>query len=212
MFDLFVAIFIKILPGLVVGLVAFVAYHAFDIYLAVTRRDYTNIEIMLMYFTRNDHGRSPSRRRDVCQSRLFGPIISIRDTYRNRFLFWSLILKSLRAKPSEPIISFGKDTEMFLRPIRGRIVSSSARDEAKRAEGLPYKEGRYHFCVICDLSDDKRRRVLKVIVMRTADLNDCEKYFANPPAGGDFTLFTKIVEMYRSKPAEHFLNVKITLT
>ncbi len=212
MIDLFDSVFVKILAGLLVGLIAFIIYHAFDIYLALTRRDYTNIEIMLMYFTRNDKGRQKYRSSDACQSRLFGPIVSIRKTYGNRFLFWSLILKSLRAKPNEPLISFGKDAEMFLRPLRGRILSSSARDEAKRAESLPYTEGRYHFCVICDLSDDKRRRILKVIMVRTEDLEKPERYFAKPPAVGDFELFKKILEKYCSGRANHFLNVKITLT
>ncbi len=211
MTDLFDSVFVKILAGLVVALCALILYHAFDIFLALTRRDYTNIQIMLMYFTRNDHNRH-AQTGDACQSRLFGPMTSIRDTYRNRFLFWSLVLKSMRAKANKPILSFGKDAEMFLKPIRGRIVSSSGRDEAKRAEGLAYKEGRYYFCIIRDLSDDKRRKILKVIMVRKIDLENFAEYLANPPSVGNFELFKTIARTYHSAPSEHFLDVKITLT
>jgi hypothetical protein len=212
MIDLFDSVFVKILASLAAGLLVLIVYHAFDIYLALTRQDFTNIQIMLMYFTRNDYGRDPTKGKDACQSRLFGPVTSIRETYKNRFLFWLLVFKSLRTKTDDPILSFGKDAEMFLKPIRGRIVSPSGRDEAKRAEGWKFTEGKYYFCIIRDLSDDQRRKILKVIVIRDVDLKESEKYLANPPEVGNIVLFKRIVAAYNTERKQRFLDVKITLT
>jgi hypothetical protein len=202
----------SIAAGAMLGFLGVVTYHALDIYLALTRRDYANIQIMLMYFTRHDYGREAWKTKDACQSRLFGPTISIRETYKNRFLYLSLVFKSLRTKAGDPILSFGKNAEMFLKPIRGLIVSTSGTDEAKRAEGLPYTEVHYCFCIIRDLSDDKQRKILKVIMVRKADLDNLAEYLANPPGVGNFDLFKKIAEAYEAQRLEHFLDVKITLT
>ncbi|MDB5265041.1 MAG: hypothetical protein JWN64_612 [Parcubacteria group bacterium] len=218
MTGLFDSVFVKILAAIIVGLIAYALYHALDIYLALTRQDFTNIKIAGMYFTRNDHNRKQrgliwKGKSDACQSRVFGPTLSIRDIYlKNRFLFVSVVLKSILARPDKPVLSFGKHTEIFLGPIRDRIASSFATHEAKRAAGLPYTETRYQICLIRDLSDDKRTRILKVLLVRQEDIDKLEAYVLDPPAVGNFELFKKIASIYRTRRGESFLKLQITLT
>ncbi len=195
----------KIVASLIVTTFVLLIYFSLDIYLVLTRRDFGNVNIQIMHFTRNDF--KPIG--DALLFRVLGFKIPLRDVYRNRVLFWRMMYASLGAKVEQPVLDFGKYVDALLIPLRGRVLMMSASMELKRASGLPFRETKYQMCVVYDLSEDRRNYVLRVVLVRDEDLKNFQTYLDNPPkAESNFDLLKKVAAAHKHQVGS-FLQVKI---
>ena len=202
---LFDSVVAKVLTGGVVAGLALVAYLSLDIYLALTGRDFGNVNVQVMYFTRNDH----DHKADALHFRILGFKIPLRGIYRNRLLFWRLIYTSLAATAEKPVLHFGEYAYALLTPLRGRVLTISASMELKRAAGLPFRQTKYQMAVVYDRSEDKRNYVRRVVLVRDEDLRNFQFYLDRPPqAGENFALLKKVEKAYREDSGS-FLPVQI---
>lgn len=196
-----------ILVNLVGAAILVFVYFSLDIYLALTRRDFGNVNIQVMYFTRNDCRSAPIN--DALHFRILGFKVPLRDIYRNRIMFWRVIYASLGAKIEQPVLNFGKYADTLLPPIRGQILATCAAAELRRVAGLPFHETKYQMVVVYDRSEDRKTYVLRVVLVREEDLKNFDRYLQKPPkVGKNFELLKRIVVAYREHTGS-FLPIQI---
>lgn len=203
--DLFSTVSGRLVGVVAIGIIFFLVYFSIDIYLHLTKRHFGKVNIYLVYFTRDDK----PKKTDALHFRVIDSQVPLKKIYGNRFLFWRVIITSTRATLDNPVVDFGKYAFVALSPFRGRIAAGNRTAEAKRALGFPFKEKRHQIVVVNDRSDDKRSRILRVLVIKEDDLRKLNDYLENPPkAGENFELFKKVAETFQKKP-HTFLFVQI---
>lgn len=186
----------KAVAAAVIAVVLLLIYYAADIYLFVTGRDFGNVYIYNMYFTRNDF-RSKS---NALHTRVSGYRIPLREIYRNRFAFWLVMYGAAGVTRENPVLNFGRFDYQALAPIRGWIGRFTAPMELKRMAGMPFSEFRCQIALVYDRSDDRRNYVVKALLIRDEDLANFQRYLDLPPGVGDnFDLLKRIAEVYRQK-------------
>jgi hypothetical protein len=204
----------------VIGAFALLLYFSVDIYLVLTRRDFGNVNIQVMYFTRNDNDESKKTRNknkglyeDALLFRHLDSKISLRELYKNRFLFWAMIYSSRNATLEYPVLNFGKYSEALLAPLRGRVLTICASDELKRIAGWPFKQTRYQMLVIYDRAEKRGSYTLRVVLVRQKDLNRFMTYLKHrpPKIQTNLPLFKKIATAYKHKLGS-FMQVNIVTT
>jgi hypothetical protein len=192
----------RFVMGAVISSIFFLLYFSIDIYLFLTKRNFGRVNIELVYFTRNDN----PKRSDALHFRTIGGPIFLKQAYSNRFLFWRVIFKSTKAKP---VVNFGEYTYAALAPFRDHVSAKCSTGEIKRALGFPFKEKKHQLVMINDCSEDRRRRILKVLVIQDDDLKNVESYLQNlPRTGKNFEMFEEVSRVFNKNP-KAFLPVQI---
>lgn len=203
--DLVMAIPERFIVAATVGGIFFLIYFSLDIYLFLTRRNFGRVNIDLVYFTRNDN---PSMRSsDAIHFRTIDGPVFLRSAYDNHFLFWRVIFRSARAKHT--VVDFGKYTYAALVPFRDRVSAKCSVGEFKRALGFPFQQKKHRIVMVYDRSEDKRRFILKILVIQEEDLKNIADYLKNPPqTGKGFELFKNVAQIFQENP-EAFLPVQV---
>lgn len=192
---------------IVVGTVVLLIYFSADIYMIATGMDFAQLNVSIMYFTRNDFKKTG----DALHLRVIDYRIPLKEIYKNRFLLWQVLITFMRAPRGQPVLNFKEQTRLYLSPARGVIARITAEGELKRACGLPFLEEKFQMAMVRDRSDETSRDVLKVVVMRDKDLKNYQQYLNNPPnAGKHFHLFKYLGRAYQATP-EAFLPVQVVL-
>ncbi|MFA5986347.1 MAG: hypothetical protein WC819_03300 [Parcubacteria group bacterium] len=200
--DFLVAFPGRFVIGLASAIIFFLFYFSIDIFLFLTKRNFGRVNIELVYFTRNDNpGKSGS---DALHFRTIEGPVFLKKAYDNRFLFWRVVFRSARAKP---VVDFEEYAYAALAPFRDRIAAKCSIGEIKRALGFPFKEKKCWVVMVNDRSEDKRRRILKVLVIQDDDLKVSLDNL--PKTGKNLFLFKEVVRMFKDN-SRTFLPVRIT--
>jgi hypothetical protein len=200
--DLIVTFPMRLVIGVAISSIFFLLYFSIDIYLFLTKRNFGRVNIELVYFTRNDNpGKSGS---DALHFRTIEGPVFLKKAYDNHFLFWRVIFRSAKAKP---VVNFEEYAYAALAPFRDRIAARCSTGELKRALGFPFKEKKYWVVMVNDRSEDRRRRILKVLVIQDDDLRTCPENL--PKIGKNLPLFKEVARMFK-KNSKTFLPIRIT--
>lgn len=205
--DFFSELASQVAVTITVGVVALMLYFSADIYMILTKKDFGQVNVSIMYFTRNDHVKTS----DALHLRVVDYRVPLREVYKNRFLLWRVLFVSMRVPKDNPILNFKETTRVYLSPARGIITRVTAEGEFKRACGLPFLEEKFQIAMVRDRSDETGREVLKVVAMREKDLRGYQSYLNDPPrAGKNFRLFKYLGRAFQATP-EAFLPVQIVV-
>ncbi|MFA5871544.1 MAG: hypothetical protein WC858_02370 [Parcubacteria group bacterium] len=210
--DLAAAIPVKAVLFMTFTSILFLLYVLKDLFFLVMRRDFGQVIVYLMYFTRNDNKkRTRKRRSDALHFREISSF-SLRKIYnKNRALFLWTILRSLKATLANPIINLGRYSKTALAHIRGHIVERYSIGEIRRAAGKKFEEVEFLIFMIYDLSENKRRKIIKTILIRKKDL---ESIASNseilPKTGSSLGLLKAAAKRFKENP-DAFLPVKISI-
>lgn len=204
MSDLVADIPVRFAVAAAVGGIFFLLYFSIDIYLFLTKRHFGRVNIELVYFTRDDNSTVSS---DALHFRTIVCSVFLKQAYDNRYLFWRMIIKTLKATPEDPVVDFRKHAYAALVPFRDRVAERCAVGEVKRALGGTFIEQKHRIVVVNDRSEDKRRFILKVLVIKEGDLRNVDLENL-PKAGKNRELFIKVVRAFEKKPRA-FLPVQL---
>jgi hypothetical protein len=197
--------------GAAISFLIFLLYFSIDIYLFITGRDFGKANIELVIFTRHDFNYKP-KHSDGVIFRMIASSISLHQAIGNRYIYTRVILRALKATIEEPVVDFKGYAYRALVPFRDRIAAMFAKGVFVRKEGHPYIEKTFWIVMVDDLTEDKRRYILRVFMIGDSDLRDLEIYLANPPSstGNNFELYKKVARAFR-KDSSNFLKVRVTL-
>ena len=205
--DIVISVSIRVATAVVITMVVLVWRFSFDIWQFFTRRDFGNVNVYLVYFTRNDIGSDEN----TVEFEGLESKIPLREICRNRYLFWVIIWRSLKVTPEQPVLNFGKKSRNVLRPVLGRISRTWTGMLFKRAGGMSFKKLDCKLALVYDLSEESRSFVIKVIVIQDRDINDFDIHLKSRPMNSNnLKLVKRIVESYREKTGS-FIDVRITI-
>lgn len=188
------------------AVVGILLYFSLDIFLFLTKRDFENVNIEAVEFTRHDRDSTSD---EVRFKGVVGYKIPLKEILRNRFLVWRVIYAGLAVKEN-PVLDLGSHTYAILSTIRGHITRGTTMGEFKRLAGFAFVETRYQVSILNDRSEDKKSHILRVILMREEDLRNFEEYLSKPPHNtGNFALVKKIKEAFDNGTGS-FLKVDVT--
>jgi hypothetical protein len=197
---------VRIVAGLIITMMGFALWHSFDIYQFFARTDFGNVNAYFVLFTRHD--KEPKDDRVVFE--LLGYKIPLRDICRNRFLFWFIILCSMRVTNDLPVLNFGTHRTKVLAPVRGRVSQMWSSMVLKRASGLPFREIPCQLSLVLDRSEGSTNYVIRIMLIPDRDIENFDAYLKDPPMNTDnFAFVGKIVDAHRSKTGS-FINVRVT--
>ncbi len=206
MVNFFDSVAIRVLVGIVVALLILALRYSFDIWQFLTKRDFGNVNVYLVLFTRND----VDSKDDRVNLELLGYKIPLREICRNRFLFWLIIWRSLRTTKECPVLNFGGRRNV-LSPVRGRVSAIWSSMMLKRAAGMPHKRLKCELSLVYDRPDDDSNYLIRVVLIRSRDLEKFDQYLKKPPENSNnFAFVTRIVEAYQKKTGD-FITVRITV-
>ncbi|MHB1086513.1 MAG: hypothetical protein ACYCZ0_02070 [Minisyncoccota bacterium] len=183
----------------------FCIYFFFDIVLYLTKRDFKNLELQAVHFTRNDQG-------DESDEVKFRTVdhMKLRPALDNLFLYGVVLWSALRAKKNKRVLDFGKKGKAILLPIRRAHVSGMRSAYYKSVAGMSSAKLSYWMFMVYDVSEDRTHYVLRCILVRTRDINRFKHYLAKPPNNErNFELVKEIREAFLTKSASH-IYVQIT--
>lgn len=196
----------RVIITVLLAIAMLVIVFSIDIFLYVTKRDFWYLHVMLVRYTQHEHKSTSKkvlfRTLDVLNLR--------KDVLRNRFLYWVVLVTSLRVTEQNPVLHFGDRVDTVLGLVRASIVRRTINAELKRSAGLPFVVQPYVVCVIYDRSDDKRRYVLRAMLIREDDLLAAESQVARSmPNKRNRELMAKIVLAYQNGRGS-FIDADIT--
>lgn len=188
----------------------FVAWFGLDIFLFLTKRDFANLNVALVRFTRHDH-QSAS---DKVQLRLLDFKIPLRTVLKNRYLFWYVVAKAVFSVSFEkPALNFRGHSWAILAPIRGEILKKTASAELKRWAGLPFKELNCRMVVVRDKSEDKKIDILTAMLIRDEDLENFQQYIEvgkKRPKKSRNLEFVKKIKLAWDDRSASFIDIDLT--
>jgi hypothetical protein len=191
----------------VITFLVFIWYNSIELYQIFTKKDFSNVHMYLVHFTRNDHKSSTN----TIHLNQIDYKVSLRDIYKSRLLAWRVIYTSRKATPTHRVLDFKQSAHMFLAPIRGWILRSRMDSELRRAAGFPFKRIHYQVVMIYDQSDDQKNYVVKILLITQKDLDNFREYLEDPPrASNNLALMQEIVNAYEQKTGS-FLPMRIII-
>lgn len=205
--DLAAAIPTRLATVAIVGSIFCLLYFSIDIFLFFTKRQFGRVNVEVLHFTKHDF----EKRSDALHLEIIKESVCLRQAYGNRLLFWWVIFRSVRATFENPVVTFWRFSYAALSPFRGYVAEKCAIAVFKRALGYPYKQERYKLVMVYDGSRNKRRRILKILVIRQKDLKIFASYLENPPkTAKNLRLFEAAAQAFAEKK-KAFLTVRITV-
>ncbi len=205
--DLAAAIPSQFVKVAIVGSIFCFLYFSIDIFLFFTKRRFGRVNVEMLLFTRNDY----EKRSDALHFEIIKESVCLRQAYGNRLLFWWVIFRSVRATFEDPVVTFGRFSYAALAPFRGYVAEKCVIAVLKRALGYSYKQERCKLVMVYDGLKNKRRRILKILVIRQKDLKDFAFYLDSPPkTAKNLRLFEAAAQAF-AKKKKAFLTIRITV-
>ena len=103
---------VRILASVIAALAVLALYYSFDIYQFFSRKDFAHVNAYTVLFTRHEAAQvsrhDMGARNDRVVFELIGYKIPLREIFRNRFLFWVIMFRSMRVTVEQPVLNFGK--------------------------------------------------------------------------------------------------------
>lgn len=199
----------KVLISLLVMLVFGAFYFSAGIFLFVTRRKFGHININVAIFTIRDKGSKTNKLRYKSNE----SNVPLREVLQNRYLFWYVVWRSLRASLTSPVLELGSPAYSILSSLRGRAARPAAGMEFKRLAGATFTETSYMLCIVYDRSEDpgdKRSRILRGILIPKEILENFELHESRPPGNTrNWELMVKIHQAWKYGNGS-FIQVDIT--
>lgn len=203
--DIGTKVAISILVMLTLGL----GYFSFGIFLFITRRKFGHINVNVAVFTVRDRNSKSNKLRYKSNE----TNVPLREVLQNRYLFWYVVWRSLRASLEYPVLELGSHAYSVLSPLRGRAARPAAGMEFKRLSGAPFTETSYMLCIVYDRAEDpndERSRILRAIMVPKEVLATFEAYEKRPPGNTrNWELMKKICRAWEHKNGS-FIQVDIT--
>lgn len=205
--SLFDSLSVRIVASLVAAAAALLIYYSFDIYQFFARKDFGNVSVYQVIFSRHDKNAT----RDEVIFDGLDYKIPLREICRNRFIFWYIVYRSFRVSTDGPVLNFGSWGDSVLATVRGRLYRMWASMSLKRAAGFAAVRKVYWLCLVYDLSEDRTSYVIKVFLVQDRDIRKFRQYLKNPPRNAEnFAFVQKLVNAFE-KQTGSFIRTRITV-
>ncbi|MFA5871545.1 MAG: hypothetical protein WC858_02375 [Parcubacteria group bacterium] len=209
--DLAAALPTRFVGMMMIGNILFLLYVLKDLFFLVMKLHFGRINIDLVVFTRNDNTEQPTD--ELIFRTIVGPIF-LQQEYRNDFLFWKVIFRSMRATFDRPVLTFKRNPYAALIPFRERVSSKYALGHFNRASGHKYEKKKCWLVMVDEKRRSKNRNILKVLMLLEEDLEKITCFLENPPTDPDsknnFELFKKVAKAFQETP-KAFLDVEVVV-
>ena len=196
----------RIAAGLVATLVFLIVRYGFDFWRFLTGRDFVNVNVYMVVFTRHDR----ESKSDRVIFDLMGYKIPLRDICRNIYLFWYILWRITRTTSEQPVLSFNRDRDV-LAPVRGRVSQSWTSMALKRAAGMSFAEVPCQLALVYSRSERSQNSALRVMLIQDRDVRCFDEYLQKRPKNSqNFEFVAQIVEAHRAKTGS-FIDVRVTV-
>jgi hypothetical protein len=198
----------RIAIPLLLGVVATTIYFSVEHLLVLTRRNFGNVNVNLVVFTRRDINSTSN----AVEFESLGGNMPLMGLLRNRYLFWIVVWATQMTNPDERVLDMGKRGYDVLWRIRGYLTERFASMTLKRFAGLPFVRIPCQMCLVYRHSEnpeDKRTRILWVLIIPQEELDNF-MYFKDPPRNTENWELVEEVYISYWAGSGSFLPIRIT--
>jgi hypothetical protein len=200
-------LFVRVALPLLLGAIVAAIYFSVEYLLILTRRNFGNVNINLVVFTRRDY-KSES---NAVEFDSIGGNISLMRLLGSRYLFWVVLWATFRRKDNKRVLNMGVRGYDVLWRIRGYLNGLSASMALKRFAGLPFTRIPCQICLVyrdSENPDDKRTRIIWVVIIPQEELDNF-MYFRDPPRNSEnWDLVQEVYESYWSNTGSfHYIRI-----